>query len=121
MEEVSYPDPVEDETVFYDCHLEPEQLKHMKVHHLEVANSNVELPVFGKSWCIPIDELAESKEKQNNDILKLIDDKKKQQHLQDIDPNNYEDSLQWCNQPYRSKKMINKPFHLSINLSLIHI
>ena len=40
MEEVSYPNPVEDETVFYDCHLEPEEIEHINVHHLEV---------FGKS------------------------------------------------------------------------
>ena len=64
MEDVSYPNPIEEETVFHECNL-----------------AQLEL----------------------------------QQDQHDTDPNNYEDSIQWCNQPYCSKKMMTKPFHLSIN------
>ena len=41
-----------------------------------------------------------------------------QQSREDINPEDYKDSYQWCNRPYSTKKNNVKAFHLSINHSI---
>ena len=119
-ERVSYPKTVEDESLFYECKSEPSKVVYVKVHIIRSSGFKSRHPCY---WHII------SNSNRGNFTFKyqqftpkhkdMINKKLQQQELKETDPNNYENSLEWCNQPYSTKKGCNKAFHLSINHDVI--
>ena len=68
LERLSYPDLVEDGTLFYNCEPEPKEIQYIKAYHLEVLDSGAEVPVLGKSWCLPINIPFPIQERKNKAI-----------------------------------------------------
>ena len=88
LENLSYPNPIEKETLSYDCQYESDEISHVKIIKLETSNFKEENrtnagPVF------KVNNTTSDKEKDRNSIQIQIENQLKQQRLHDINPDNY--------------------------------
>lgn len=114
LEAVSYPNIVEDDTFFFDYQIDivdddilfydctnNSQINDDDIHSIPTHFSTPTHPIISQYWPGIVNNTHTDTQNFKNE--------------QSNTPDNYEDSLQWCNLPYCTNKYNDKPFHLSIN------
>ena len=94
MENVSYPDPIEEEKIFYDCQYKSDEVTHATIVKLETLDSGTK-KYINKGQVFKINNTTSGKEENINTIQEMIDKQLQQQKIHDLNPDNYEDNIKW--------------------------